>query len=172
LYQELPMNTFIRLPAVVLCLGVLALGDVCFDPACPLAYPAPWDPDRRDSLAESLTRNEQLEQLRESSFPGVEDNWQIAEEVIARRRGLAEAIEQFRDLVRQWPDVRAGTKKPELPWMSEDEWDGWAVIHRVRQVLADRPDEAAAVAGRLEQELRELLADRTRRRPAPAEGSR
>jgi hypothetical protein len=98
-------------------------------------------------MAETLARSEQREQLRESSFPRVEDKWQIAEEVIARRRSLAEAIEQFRDLDRQWPDVRAGTKKPELPWMSEDEWDGRAVIHRVGQVLADRPDEAGAVAG-------------------------
>jgi hypothetical protein len=110
--------------------------------------------------------------LREATFRRIKTKWQLAEEVIARRRGLAEAIEQFRDLDRQWPDVRAETKKPELPWMSEDEWDGRAVIHRVGQVLADRPDEAGAVAGRLEEELRELLADRTRRRPAPAEGSR
>jgi hypothetical protein len=53
--------------------------------------------------------------------------------------------------------------------MSEDEWDGRAVIEQVRQVLADRPDEAAAVAGQLEKELQQLLADRKKGRPAPAE---
>jgi len=87
----------------------------------PARLPCPWDPDRRDSLAETLARNEQLEQLREATFRRIKTKWQLAEEVIARRRGLAEAIEQFRDLDRQWPDVRAETKKPELPWMSEDE---------------------------------------------------
>jgi hypothetical protein len=53
--------------------------------------------------------------------------------------------------------------------MSEDELDGRAVIAQVRQVLADRPDEAAAVAGRLEKELHELLADRKKRHLAPAD---
>jgi hypothetical protein len=53
--------------------------------------------------------------------------------------------------------------------MSEDEWDGRAVIEQVRQVLADRPAEAAAVAGRLEKELQQLLAERNKRRLAPAE---
>jgi hypothetical protein len=77
--------------------------------------------------------------------------------VAARQRSLAEAIEQFRDLVRQWPDIRTQTKRPELLWMSEDEWDGRAVLDQVRLVLADRPDEAAAVADRLEKELQELL---------------
>jgi hypothetical protein len=56
--------------------------------------------------------------------------------------------------------------------MSEDEWDGRTVIDQVRQVLADRPDEAAAVVGRLEKELQQLLAEREKRPPAPAEGRR
>jgi hypothetical protein len=76
---------------------------------------------------------------------------------------------QFRDLDRQWPDLRSRIKKPEDLWMSEDEWDGRAVIDQVRQVLADRPDEAAAVAGRLETELQQLLAERKKRPPAPVD---
>jgi hypothetical protein len=40
---------------------------------------------------------------------------------------------------------------------------------QVRQILAGRPDEAAAVADRLEKELQELLADQKKRPPAPAE---
>jgi hypothetical protein len=163
------MSKLFRLAAVVLCLGVLALGVVCFDPACPLTYPAPWDPRRRNSMAEELTRREHLKELHEASFRRIEAKWQIAQEVIARQRSLAEAIEQFQDLDRQWPDVRAGTEIPELQWMSEDEWDGRTVIDQVRQVLADRPDEAAAVAERLEKELQQLLADRKKRRPEPAD---
>jgi hypothetical protein len=166
------MSKFLRLAAVVLCLGVLVLSVVSFDPACPLTYSAPWDTNRRFSMAEDLARREHLKQLREASLRRLEAKWQIAQEVIARQRTLAESMEQFRDLDRQWPDIRTGITKPEDLWMSEDEWDGWAVIVQVRQVLVDRPDEAAVVAGRLEMELCELLADRTKGRPAPAERSR
>ena len=56
--------------------------------------------------------------------------------------------------------------------ISEDELDGLCVLDYVRQVLADRPAEAAKVAARLENELQDLLAGRKMRRPAPAEGSR
>jgi hypothetical protein len=147
--------------------GVLRV--VYFDPACPLTFPVPWDPNRRDSLAEQLARNEQLKQLHEASFRRLEAKWQIAKEVIAGRCSLAEALEQFRDLDLQWPDIRTGFTKPEDLWMSEDEWDGRAVIEQVRQVLGDRPAEAAAVAGRLEKELQQLLVERNKRRLAPAE---
>ena len=163
------MSKLIRLAAVVLCVGVLALSVVYFDPACPLTFPAPWDPNRRDSLAEQLARNEQLKQLHEASFRRLDAKWQIAKEVIARRRSLAEAIELFRDLDLQWPDIRTGFKKPEDLWMSEDEWDGRSVIEQVRQVLADRPAEAAAVASRLEKELQKLLAERKKCRVEPAD---
>jgi hypothetical protein len=53
--------------------------------------------------------------------------------------------------------------------VSGDEWGGRDVLYFVRLVLADRPDEAAAVAGRLEKELQQLLADRKKHLPAPAE---
>jgi hypothetical protein len=163
------MTKIIRLAAGVLCIGVLALGVVFFDPSCLLTYPAPWDPSRRDSMAETLARHEQLRQLHEASFRRIEAKWQIAQEVIAGRSSLAEAIERFRELDRQWPDIRSGAEMHELLWMSEGEWDGRAVIEQVRQVLADRPDQAAAVADRLEKELQQLLAERNKRRLAPAE---
>ena len=78
----------------------------------------------------------------------------------------------FRELDRQWPDLRSRIRKPEDLWMTENEWDGRAVIDQVRQVLADRPDEAAAVAGRLEKEFQKLLSEQKKRPPTPAEGSR
>jgi hypothetical protein len=163
------MSKLLRFVAGVLCIVVLALGVVFFDPSCLLTSPAPWDADRRDSLAETLARSEELRQLHEASYRRLGAKWQIAQEVIAGRRSLAEAMEQFRDLDRQWPDLRSRIRKPEDLWMSEDEWDGRAVIDQVRQVLADRPDEAAAVAGRLEKELQQLLAERKKHRPTSAE---
>ena len=97
---------------------------------------------------------------------------QIAEEVIARRRSLAEAMEQFRALDQEWPQFGLGAEKAKALGISEDEWYGRRVIGWVRTLLYGRPDEAAAVVGRLEKELQELLADRTKPRPASAEESR
>jgi hypothetical protein len=153
------MNEFIRLTAGVLCVGVLAFGIVLFDLAGELTYLHRGEHGLRASLAEELVRTERLKQLRDASYRRVEAKWQVAKEVIAGQRSLAEAIEQFRDLDRQWPDIRTGIKKPEDQGMTEDECDGRVVIEQVRQVLAGRPDEAAEVAGRLEKELRQLLTD-------------
>ena len=164
------MAKFLRLAAGVLCIGVLALGVVFFDPSCLLTFPSPWDPDRRDSMAETLARGEQLQQLREASYRRFGAKWQIAQEVIAGRRSLAEAVEQFRILNQQWPPI----PRPERIilgrlGMSEEEWDAREVLRFVELVLADRPEEAAAVIGRLEKELQQLLADRKKHSPAPAE---
>jgi hypothetical protein len=163
------MSKLLRLVVSVLCFGVLALGVFLIDFVGQLASPHREDPDTGVSLAEELARTERLKLLRDASYRRVEDKWQGAQEVIAGQRSLAEAIEQFRDLDRQWPDIRTGIQKPEDLWMSEDEWDGRAVIEQVRQVLADRPDEATAVVGRLEKELRQLLAERNQCHPAPAD---
>src|SRR5262245_9197191 len=88
-----PMSKFLRLAAGVLCVGVLALGAVHFDPACLINFPHGWDPDNRASLAEEVARNEQLDQREAAIRRRREAKRQVAEEVIAGRRGLAEAIE-------------------------------------------------------------------------------
>jgi hypothetical protein len=163
------MSRFLRLAAGVLCVGVLALGVVHFDPACLINFPHGWDPDKRASLSAEVARNEQLDQQEAALRHRREAKAQVAKEVIAGRRNLAEAIERFRALDREWPENHRGPRTPEDFGMSEDEWDGRNVLDHVRRVLADRPDEAAAVAGRLEKELRQLLAERKKRPPAPAE---
>jgi len=48
------MSKLLRLAAVVLCVGVLVLGVVFFDSACPLTSLAPRDPNPRGSLADSV----------------------------------------------------------------------------------------------------------------------
>jgi hypothetical protein len=163
------MSKFLRLAAGVLCLGVLALGVVVFDPACLSNFPHRWDPDKKASLVEEIARNEQLDQREDAIRRRREAKAHVAAEVIARRRSLAEAIEQFRALDQEWPEFRSAPQTSEELGISADEWGGRDVLYFVRQVLVDRPDEAAAVADRLEKELRELLADRTKRPPAPAD---
>ena len=166
------MSRFLRLAAGVLCVGVLALGVVHFDPACLINFPHGWDPDKRASLAEEVARNEQLDQREAAIRRRREAKRHVAAEVIAGRRSLAEAVEEFRELDREWPENHSGPRTPEDFGMSEDESDGWAVIHQVRQVPTDRPEEAAAAAERLEKELQQLRAERKTRRPEPAEQSR
>jgi hypothetical protein len=162
------MGKFLRLAADACCLGVLALCVVVFDLACPLTFPPRWDSSESPSLAEAVGRNEQLEQRREAIRRRRQAKERVAEEVIARRRSLAEAIEQFRALDRQWPE-KISVQPPEHFGMSQDEWDGRNVLAFVRLVLADRPDEAAAVADRLEKELHKLLADRKEPGLAPSD---
>ena len=162
------MSKFIRLAAAVLCVGVLALGVVLFDPACPLTYPPRRDSRKGVSMAEEVARNEELDQREDAIRRRREAKAQLAAEVIARRRSLAEAIEQFRALDREWPENHRGPRTPEDFGMSQDEWDGRAVLDYVRRVLTDRPAEATAVADRLEKELQQLLAERKKRLPAPA----
>jgi hypothetical protein len=163
------MSKLIRLAAAVLCVGVRALGVVLFDPACPLTYPPRRDSGTRASMAEEVARNEELDQREDAIRRRRDAKAQLAAEVIARRRGLAEAIEQFRALDQEWPELRSALPTPEELGISADEWGGRDVLYFVQLVLSDRPDEAAAVAGRLEMELQELLTDRKKRPPAPAE---
>jgi hypothetical protein len=163
------MSKLIRLAAAVLCLGVLALGTAALDPACRLLSSFGGCSANRGSVAEEIDRNEELDQRKEAMRHRREAKAHVAKEVIAGRGSLAEAIEQFRALDREWPNCRPTPQPPEQLGMSEDEWDGRAVLDYVRLVLADRPAEAAAVADRLEKELRELLAERRKRRPAPVQ---
>jgi hypothetical protein len=122
LVQELPMNKLIRLTSGFLCLGLLALGITVSQLACP----SWWDGDNRPSLAEELGHEERLNQLQDASRRRLEAKGRVAEEVIARRRSLAEAIEQFRACDQEWPPCRPWprSKTAEELGMSEDEWDG------------------------------------------------
>ena len=163
------MSKFLRLAAAVLCVGVLALGVVYFDPACMLTFPHRWDPDKKASLVEEIARNEQLDQQEAALRRQRQAKRAVAAEVIARRRSLAEAIEEFRALDREWPKLGPLPHWPADLGMSADEGVGRDVLYFVQLVLADRPDEAATVAGRLEKELQQLLAERKKRLPAPAE---
>jgi len=149
------MNKLIRLTSGFLCLGVL--GGVIL--ASDLACPSRWDGGNRPSLAEERGREEKLQEMHEATHRRREAKRQVAQEVIAQTQTLAEAIEQFRTLDRQWPEC---PPEPTLQALgiSEDELDGLCVLDYVKQALADRPGEAAKVVGRLEKELQELLAAR------------
>jgi hypothetical protein len=166
------MSEFRRLAAGVSYLGVLILSVVALARAGSLLSSFQGCSVERTSLAEENRREEQLDEGKDALHRRPETEWQAAAEGIAQRRSLAEAIERFRALNRQGPPGRLEAQKTEDFRMSEEKRDYQWVINYVREILADRPDEAAVVAGRLEKERQELLADRTKHRAAPAQRRR
>src|SRR5262249_36284183 len=140
-------------------------------PACPLPFPHRGDSTigKGHSLAEEIEHGERLVQQMDAVRRRREAKLHVAKEVLARRRSLAEAIGRFRELDQDWLLCRLVGQKAEDFGRSEDEGDGRRVINYVREILDDRPDEAAAVVGRLDKELQQLLADQKKRLPAPAE---
>jgi hypothetical protein len=162
------MTKYLRLAEGLLCLGVLALGVVAFDFSCLRNAPLPGDSEVRSVMADEVVRREQLRKREEAIHRRNEAKRHVAGEVIAGRRSLAEALERFRELDREWRENHRGPRTPEVFGVSEDEWHGREVVRFVRLVLADPPDEAAPVASRLEKELQKLLADRKKHQPAPS----
>src|SRR5262249_52708686 len=150
------------------CLGVLILGAVALDPDGPFLSSFQGCVAKRAAFLEEMGRQEQLDQRKAAIHRREEAKGHMAAEVIAGRCSLAEAMEGFHALDEEWPPDHLGPRTPKDFGMSEDEWHGRGVLYYVRLVLADRPDEAAAVVSRLEKELQELLADRMKRPPAPA----
>ena len=159
------MNQLLRLTSGFLCLGLLVLGITISQLACPLR----WNGGQSPSLAEESGREAELQQSFEALRRQRQAKRQVAEEVMAQRRSLAQAIEQFRALDREWPELRSALPTPEELGLSAEEEGGRDVLYFVQQVLADRPGEAAKVVSRLEKELQELLAKRKKRHPAPAD---
>jgi hypothetical protein len=153
-------------------LGVLVLGIVALDPNGPLlsSFWLAGNNDLRLLMDEILIRQEQGKQLRDAFDRRREAKRQVAEEVIAGRLNLAEALEAFRSLQSERLLLDEPKEDVLKRWkMSEDEWLGVGVLDYVKQVLADRPYEAAVVIARLKKELQELLADRKKRPPVPVE---
>jgi hypothetical protein len=156
------MSKFIRLAACILCLGVLALAALSHKLL-------PKRNASQQTLVELFASKEQIDKLEEEHNHYLESKRRVAKEVIAGRRSLAEAIEEFRKLDEPWLSARDQERILKVLRMSEVEWRGRKVIFEARRVLADHPDEAAAVADRLEKELQHLLAGRKRLRAEPAD---
>lgn len=163
------MGKLLRLAGLSGCLGVLVLGTVALDHNGPLLSSFRGCSAGKISLVEALAKSEQTARIKEASFRRLNTKKQMAEEVIARQRSLAEAMEHFHALDQEWPQFGLGFETAKARGISEDEWYGPAVINTVRIVMFDRPDEVAAVVARLEKELQQILADCKKRPAAPLE---
>jgi hypothetical protein len=158
------MGKLLRVVALLCFLGILVMGMI--------TLPSLWGCSAAKTsltLNAVLERTEQVDRIEEAAFRRRKIKLQVAEEVIAGRLSVAEALEAFRRLEGQQLPIVTKQLMLKQENVSEDEWLGQGVLYYVKQVLADRPDEAAAVMARLNKELQELLADRKKRPAAPDE---
>ena len=161
------MRKILSLATGFVCLGLLALAVFAFDPARLPHHPLSERNRSLPTWVDLLDREAQLKQEREDLNRYVEAKKQVAKKVIEGQRSLAEAIDDFRKLDQVWTSLSTQERALLDLRISEEEWLGRNVIYFACRVLTDRPDEAAAVADRLEKELQQLLDDRMKRRPEP-----
>ncbi|HEY7427745.1 MAG TPA: hypothetical protein VH682_26175 [Gemmataceae bacterium] len=135
------MNTFLRTASVAVVWGLLALLVLGLRYAC---NPADW--------SAILQRREDLDQLEEATLRRGEARQRVVDEVIDGRRTLAEAIEEFQELDREWPDY-----SEVIPaWAeSRQEIRYRCILAMVKGSLRDRPEELSALLRRLEHEYQQ-----------------
>jgi hypothetical protein len=160
LVESIPMRKILPLATGTVFLGLLTLTVFVLDPACLPHHPFSGKNPSLPTWAEILDREAQLIQEREDLNRYVEAKKKVAKKVIEGQRSLAEAIDDFRKLDQM--SMSPSTQERALleRRCSEEEWLGRNVIYFACRVLVDRPDEATAVADRLEKELQKILADR------------
>ncbi len=157
------MHALLRPAVAVLALGTLAV--------CAFGLRFACDPVSPREVMEVVRRAGELQQLERAMFRRAESRRQVAQGVIARRCSLGEAIARFRELGRESPKYAAVlsqlSKKQVREWPTEEENDYSYLLGIIQYLLRDRPEEAAAVLRRLEEDYRQLRAGR----PAPSTGS-
>jgi hypothetical protein len=131
------MNAPLRRAVLVLALAPLAV----VAPRLPFAHHL-LDPGE-------ARRDEELQRLRRATLDRQEARRQVVQEVIARRLSLGEALAQFRELEREWPDYATPLAKVPGP-RSEEERHYEQLTALVGDLLGQRPEEAAATLRRLE----------------------
>jgi hypothetical protein len=155
------MNTIIRVWTIGAVAGVFVV--------CVFGLPFACSPE--DSL-ESSRRKQQLDELHRAVEYRREAREQVVLELIAQRRTLVEAIQEFQELDHEWPDFSAAP--PQKPAEGAQERKYQHIRELVEALLHDRPEELAKVLRRLEQDYQQLHAGRPTPPPATerTEGSR
>jgi hypothetical protein len=134
------MNAMMR-PVIVGCfIGLLAVGVFSLRFAC-----TPMD------FREDI-RSSELAEMRRASEARIEAREQVVRNLIAQRYSLAEAIEHFLELDRQWPELLSKVQADQSPQERVYQHIHW----RIEDALRDRPEQASIVLRRLEQEYAKL----------------
>lgn len=158
------MNILLRPAAAALALAGLSV--------CVFGLRWACDPAGLVGLREVMRvvgRNEDLRRLERATLDRSKARRQVAQEVLARRCSLGEALARFVELEREWPDYATPlTEVMRRAWASEEERQYRLLTNVVEELLAERPEEAAAALRRLEEDYRQLGAGRPSPSAAPA----
>lgn len=153
------MYALARISAVVLVVSLLTLGAVGLRIA--------FAPEDCQILLEESRRYEKLQQLQRATLRHGEALQHAAQEYIAQRCTLAEAMQRVQELEqelgREWPAYAPILRQPQpLP---DDGRHYGIILAYVAAVLRSQPEELAAVRRRSEKDYQQLQAGR--HRPAP-----
>lgn len=157
------MYALVRMIAVVLLVSLLTLGAVGLRVAC--------SPEGFQSLLHESRRHEKLQQLHHATSRRNEGLQHAAEEYIAQRCNLEEAMQRVheveQDLSREWP-AYAHILRRSHPVPNENRHYG-IILTYVEVVLRGQPERWTAVRRRLEEDYRRFQAGRHQPAPAAAE---
>jgi hypothetical protein len=146
------MNAMMRTVIVGCFVGLLAVAVFCLRFACTI--------DFREDI-----RSVELAEMRRASESRLEARDHVVRDLIAQRYTLGEAIEQFLELDRQWPELlskaRAGRSQEERVYQH--------IRWKVEDALRDRPEQASIVLRRLEQEYEKFRTESQTASPAGKE---
>ena len=157
------MNALLRPTAVVVAVAPLLVCLFGLRFACGLAD--------LGELVREAHHSEELEWMQRATFRRMESKRQVVQEVIAERCSLSEALAWFRELEGECPEYAAVVAKVRARQGPDEERHYRNNTMMVRDLLGDRPAEAAAVLRRLEEDYRRLRAGRQATATAPT-GSR
>jgi hypothetical protein len=129
------MNAMMRTVIVGCFVGLLAVAVFCLRFVCTI--------DFREDI-----RSAELAEMRRASDARLEARDHVVRDLIAQRYTLVEAIEQFLELDRHWPELLSKARADQ----SQEERIYEHIRLRVQDVLHDRSEQASIVLPRLEQE--------------------
>ena len=144
------MNALLRPVVVALALASLA--------ACLLGLRFAYGLAGLGELMREIRHAEELEWMQRATFRRMESKRQVVQEVIARRCSLSESLAWFRGLERECPEYAAVVSKRCGPQGPDAERHYRNITALVQDLLGERPEEAATVLRRLEEDYRLLRA--------------
>lgn len=141
------MNALLRIFGVIFIFTVLTIGIFGLRDAC----------SPRDILTE-FHRAEEVERVHEAIVRHQDGQYQTVQEWMKQRCTWEEAMQRLQELDQDMEEVWPGytRRMRETTKQSDEERHYQLILHYVKTVLHERPEELAVVLGRLEKDSRRL----------------